>query len=475
MSSRLAVSKLQRRCTVTRSFSTLPSDFFDVLIVGGGAVGCTLAHQLNTKLPALKIGLMEARDPPKPPSGDDRIPSPRSYALSPNSLSLLDDDQVRSKLPLGYYDYMQVWQAKSPASITFTTDDLDPVNGQTAPFLGACVEDGPLVSALWQALQDKTHCWTNTTLKSVESVGDSRQLVKVTTRDGESINAAVLVGADGANSWVRGEMGVGRTGIEYDHHALTFTVTLENDMRKRAFQRYLDDGGPMALLPTYSPNHAVVVWSTSGETVKHWKEAPVEELVQHLNSQLSRGTEQLPPLIEGPCSSSFLSKLAFEAEQVIGTVQYGLAMSSHYPIPKFAVPPTITEIVSPKFSFPLSCYHTQAYVKNRVALVGDAAHTVHPMAGQGLNLGMSDIQILVDKLQKANLSGMDLSTFLYEYENNRKRNVSLSLGGIHTLQQIFASNSVPLKHAKTFGMNVIQNVGPLRRQLAMTAAHGLSL
>ena len=151
-------------------------------------------------------------------------------------------------------------------------------------------------------------------------------------------------------------------------------------------------------------------------------------------------------------------------------------MASHHPSPKYVTPPRIDSIVSPRLSFPLSCFQTQSYVKGRVALIGDAAHTVHPMAGQGLNLGLADVQVLADVIDKAAKSGMDVSTFLDEYGSNRQRNVSISLGGIHALQRIFGiQNNVPFQHAKTLGMNLIQNLSPLRRQLAVAAAHGVSV
>ena len=134
----------------------------DVLIVGGGAVGCTMARVINETMPHLKVGLMEARDAPKHQPSE--IPHPRSYALSPASLELLGKS-VQSKLKLGYYESMQVWQANSPASLTFATRDLD-ADPLKAPYLGACVEDGPLVASLWEEIEDSTHCWTNTTLES---------------------------------------------------------------------------------------------------------------------------------------------------------------------------------------------------------------------------------------------------------------------------------------------------------------------
>lgn len=454
--------------------STTQHEYTDVLIAGGGAVGCSLARLLNEKIPSLKVGLLEAGDSPKmAPHTSERVPHPRSYALSPRSLNMLGES-VRSNLDLGFYDSMQVWQAHSPASLTFSSKDLDL---DKELYLGACVEDGPLVEALWNEIVDQTTCRNGTKIESLESTGDSHNLATVTTNEGEKIETALLIGADGGNSWIRKNIGVPRIGTEYEQTALTFTVALNGSMHKRAFQRFLSDGGPMALLPTYSDTHAVIVWSTTPETVKKWKESEPEALVEHLNECLMQGPERVPPLVEqeGSSNSDVFSNVLYGAERVLDTLHYGLAMASHHPIPKFLAPPRIEEIVSPRFSFPLSCYQVKSYTKGRVALVGDAAHTVHPMAGQGLNLGLGDVEVLVECLEKASVAGMDLSTFLAEYNSNRQKNVSLSLAGIHTLQRIFGAQNVPLQHVKTFGMNMIQNLGPLRRQLALAAAHGVSL
>ena len=473
----LAGHRLLQRALSTSS----DPEYFDVLIVGGGVVGCSLARLLNANVPQLKVGLMEARDAPSPaPKENDknRVPHPRSYALSPMSLSLLGEN-VLSKVPLGYYESMQVWQANSPASLTFTTRDLHPDPGK-ATFLGACAEDDLLVSALWEEIQGSTKCWTQTTLESIDNLGDSHSLAQVTTKNGDEYEAAVLVGADGGSSFVRKAIGVSRFGTEYDQHALTFTVKIESSLRKRAFQRFLADGGPLALLPTFSPDHAVIVWSTSPDNVRKWKDDALDgELVDLLNDSLMAGAERLAPLVEdqqsGAPQSTFTSNLLYGAERLLDTVQYGLAMASHYPLPKTCAPPRISEIASPKFSFPLSSFQSRSYVKGRVALIGDAAHTVHPMAGQGLNLGLGDVHALCQSFERASKAGMDVSTFLNEYASIRQRNVSVSLGGIHTLQRVFANQHVAAMHAKTLGMNIIQNLGPLRRQLAIAAAHGVSI
>jgi len=139
----------------------------------------------------------------------------------------------------------------------------------------------------------------------------------------------------------------------------------------------------------------------------------------------------------------------------------------------FLAPPLVDSIVSSQFTFPLSCAQVSAYTLPRLALAGDSAHSVHPMAGQGLNLGLQDAANLVDVLVKAHEAGMDLAMFLNEYETSRKLQVSLTLAGIHALQRVFGLQSMPFKHLKSFGMNLLQNVGPLRKQLAQAACNGV--
>eukprot|EP00532_Pseudo-nitzschia_australis_P000689 CAMPEP_0168182374 /NCGR_PEP_ID=MMETSP0139_2-20121125/11861_1 /TAXON_ID=44445 /ORGANISM="Pseudo-nitzschia australis, Strain 10249 10 AB" /LENGTH=439 /DNA_ID=CAMNT_0008103303 /DNA_START=220 /DNA_END=1539 /DNA_ORIENTATION=- len=439
-----------------------------------------MANLLAKKLPNLRVALIDSKEVPPSQPLSERVPSPRSYALSPQSLEVLGES-VRSRLHIGYYDSMQVWQDSSPATLTFTSSDLDP-DSSKVKYLGGCCEDQALVATLYEDIQGSTETFLNTSLASFH-IGDSNNLVSVKTKEDSEFKTALLVGADGGNSWVRKTAGISRVGGDYEQSALTFTVSLEksSSMNGRAFQRYLSDGGPLALLPTYSPNHAVIVWSTSPENVSRWKNASNEDLVRHLNDCLLEGPQRIPPLIEDPQASKFsnqnsiFSNLLYGAERVLDTVHYGLAMASQHPQPSFRLPPKISTIASPKFTFPLSCYNATTFVKERVALIGDAAHTVHPMAGQGLNLGLGDVDVLVSCLKKAHDSGMDLSSFLHEYNSNRHKNVSISLGGIHALQKLFQNQNITLQHVKTLGINTIQNFGPLRQQLAVAAAHGVSL
>jgi ubiquinone biosynthesis monooxygenase Coq6 len=371
-----------------RLSSSIPDGkFFDVAIVGGGVVGSSLANLLAMKLPNLKVCLIDSKENSPSQLISGRVPSPRSYALSPRSLQVLGES-VRSRLPIGYYDSMQVWQDSSPASLTFTSSDIDadPSKGQ---YLGGCCEDQALVAALYEDIQGSTEILLNTKLDSFD-VGDSNNLVTIKTTEGSEFKTALLVGADGGNSWVRKAAGISRIGGGYEQHALTFTVSIEktSTMNGRAFQRYLSDGGALALLPTFSPNHAVIVCSSSPENISQWKSASNDDLVRHLNDSLLEGPQRISPLMgkTGPLFASnqsrLFSNLVYGADRVLDTVHYGLAMASQHPKPSFRVPPKIGAIASPKFTFPLSCYNATTYVKDRMALVGDAAHTFHPMAGK---------------------------------------------------------------------------------------------
>merc|ERR1719491_2327494 len=176
-------------------------DFFDVTIVGGGVVGSSMANLLRRELPNLRVALIDSKkEPPTrslPSPSQQRVvvPSPRSYALSPRSLTVLGPT-VESSLPIGYYNSMQVWQDSSPASLTFTTKDLDPdPNSKRASYLGGCCEDQTLVETLWDELSSASETSTlssknnivlmsNTSIKSIATVGNvSNNLVSVETNN----------------------------------------------------------------------------------------------------------------------------------------------------------------------------------------------------------------------------------------------------------------------------------------------------
>jgi 2-polyprenyl-6-methoxyphenol hydroxylase-like FAD-dependent oxidoreductase len=266
---------------------------------------------------------------------------------------------------------------------------------------------------------------------------------------------------------------------------------------RRAFQRFLPTG-PLALLPTWSPRHAVSVWSTTPDEARYWQQnGDTAALVDHLNAQLQMGPQLVAPLVEPTNDGgSILSNVLYGMEKLVETVQTSVTLAAGDALNEtdskmgFEAPPLIRSMVSPRFAFPLQCQVPLGMLPfqstppdrrssscftmgTHLAVVGDAAHTVHPLAGQGLNLGLQDVAALVECLQRSVQAGMPLGTFLLDYEQSRRHQVGLTVAGIHAVQRLFASQSVPAKHAKALGMNFIQLMGPLRRQLVQAACHGV--
>jgi len=541
----------------------------DVVIVGGGVVGCAVAQQIRQRLPTLSVALVEAGPGPNllPSSTLSSTtttptpPHPRSYALSPASLELLGllknedadadvDKSYSHQQRLGFYDSMQIWEANQPASLIFDAHtDLDHHHHSQA-FLGAVVEDAVLQQHLWQQLVEKeetnrySNCqiYTHTKVRNITLPASAQSgLVHVELQQQQqqcnnnnvdphtqTLQCRLLVAADGANSHIRQLAGVPfLTVSDYaGSRALTFTVELAASHGGRAFQRF-GPHGILALLPTFSSHHAIVVWSTTAETVHYWNNGTPDSnndnrnhddaLVDHLNELLQQGPQQLDSLF-GSSSSSILSlpqplqNLAYGLDKLMETVQYGTAMIAQEGVigaamtgggggggpmamptlsssPSFAAPPLIAKqsdqggpsnagaICSPKFSFPLSCRYAQSYTRPRLALCGDAAHTMHPLAGQGLNLGLQDVQSLLHTMERAVQAGMDPAMFLStDYEPSRQMQVRVTLAGIHSMEQLFtqsAFTSTAAKHVKSLGMSLIQTMGPIRRQLVQAACQGV--
>jgi ubiquinone biosynthesis UbiH/UbiF/VisC/COQ6 family hydroxylase len=478
------------------SFSSSSSSDTDVLIVGGGAVGLAVAYQLARRLPAgcLRIGLVEAGPGPEPRGAnrsDDDLgtPNPRSYALSPSSLEIVGllgdgessadiDRDTTMKGRMGWYDSMQVWEASQPSALVLTSRDAG------LDCLGAVVEDSALVESLWDRTVNRAgtvaNVWTRTAVTDVQGLSPASN-ARVTLEnevDGSvsTHQTRLLIAADGANSSLRRMAGIGQSAIhEYGQTALTFTVEMDRShILGRCYQRFLASG-PLALLPTHSPKHAIVVWSASPQLVEQWKDHP--DLVPYLNEQLQQGPGSLDPLF-WPASSSGvpapIRNILYGIDKLLETIPVAASMAVLESQP-FVAPPHLRRVASRQFTFPLATRHSDHYVLPRLALVGDAAHTVHPFAGQGLNLGLQDVDSLVEAIVKAVEAGMDPAAFLGEYEASRRAQVALSLQGLHAVQQLYGMQNAPAKYLKALGMSAIQSAPPLRRAMVEAACFGVAV
>jgi ubiquinone biosynthesis monooxygenase Coq6 len=589
LSSLLVSSSSRRRLTAAanerRKFSTHSSkhQHYDVVIAGGGSVGSVLARLLlddgfgsiskkaSHRRP-LKVALLEQRS--SPPSLENLIngkssktkqtPNPRAYALSPASLSYLGPSVLQSLVRYnrcGIYDAMQIWEHDGPAQLHFVGEDLKGaiedkrlvdlasyLNGSTQtrkrPWLGAVVEDAPLVSCLWDELKndDRIDLLDNIQIKSIRApppsaVGNIEPPSPVQlsyTRSNEdtgdcTVSTNLLVAADGANSLVRRTVGnFPMMTRSYGRKAVTCTVKVESGMTQTAFQRFLPHG-PIALLPVWNsskddddasmkkgqnkPIYANVVWSTTHSEADYLLSLSPSEFTSVLNHHLCQGPNVNPSLL--PNSNQdipLFTTIAKEMDSLLRTANTALTMGTWTESPSrnyFRTPPKSIGVVSPILGFDLTMSHVVTsghgskgkyggYTSPRVALVGDAAHTMHPMAGQGLNLGVADVNSLAKLIKEAVDSGMDVggtNLFLDRYNEDRLLKGWVTVGGVHGLHEIFGcSGSVPgsvadgtydsgrgsarglerlIGYSRSLGMNVVNGLPIVRRALAEFAAGAL--
>jgi len=523
-------------------------------------------------------------------------PSPRAYALSPASLSCLGPGVLRALLRrnrCGVYDSMQVWEHDGPAQLHFAGEDLGRAiedgrlvdldalvgnyedengveeeegatttkekwengsangSGRRRPWLGAVVEDAPLVSSLWDELRndDRIDLLDDSRITSIRSpspgdVGNAAgppPPVRLSyARGGGSdddgmttITSDLLVAADGANSQVRSLVGnFPMMSRPYGKKAVTCTVELESGMARTAYQRFLSHG-PIALLPVRNVGdaggddsiYANVVWSTTTPEADHLLSLSPPEFASALNRHLRLGPGANPPILPDPdhrgapppppFAPPFFSAIAGELDSLLRTANAALTMGTWTESPSrnyFRMPPRCVRVVGPMMGFDLAIAHVAmmtpagggpggthyyggGYVSPRVALVGDAAHTMHPMAGQGLNLGMSDVASLSSLIKEAVDSGMDVggtSLFLDRYNRERMVGGWGVVGGVHGLHEIFGMSGIApgsvadgtydggsgsagslrslIGYGRSLGMNVVNGVPFVRRMLAEVAA-----
>jgi 2-octaprenyl-3-methyl-6-methoxy-1,4-benzoquinol hydroxylase/2-octaprenylphenol hydroxylase len=386
----------------------------DAVVVGGGAIGAALALALGRD--GLRIALVEARAP-KPWRIDDDVDL-RVVALAPDARALLGDLGVWSAIESargGPYRHMCVWDALAPGELSFDAAD----RGEAA--LGWIVENALIQHALWQALLDEPRVELRCPAE-VAAVSDRESFVEVALADGTRIDARLALAADGAASPVRAMLGVECDGRDYAARALVAHVGTARPHESTAWQRFLP-GGPLAFLPL-ADGRSSIVWTL-------------------------RDAEAARVLA--------LDDAAFRAD-------LGCAFDFR-----------LGEIVSAtrRAAFPLRMQSARRYVAGRVALVGDAAHVVHPLAGQGMNLGFRDVACLRRTLRAASDRGTDIGAapVLRRYERERRSENALAARALDAIERVFASGNPLVAQARGFALSAGGRLAPLREVL-MAAASG---
>ncbi len=383
---------------------------FDIVIVGGGLVGASLAASLKSS--GLKLALVESGPSPLASGAEDDWDS-RIYAFTPGNVDFLRECGAWQRLDgarVQQVEEMRVF-GDTGAKLNFSAYQLG------APELAFIMESRLLQVALWQVLREQD----NLTLlhpAQCEKLEWQEEAAHLTLKDGREIKARLIVGADGRDSWVRHQTNMPEAPTPYHQHGVVANFSTAKAHRGIAYQWFLP-AGILALLPL--PGRRIsIVWSVSPEKSAELLALSHEELCARV-SQASQGT---------------LGEL---------------------------------KVVTPPAAFPLRVLNLAHITKPRLALVGDAAHNVHPLAGQGVNLGLRDARELAHTiLQRGALDCGDLRV-LRRYEKARQEDILSMQLMTDALKNLFVNDNPVLRALRNIGLAATNHLVPLKKMLARHA------
>lgn len=383
----------------------------DVAVAGGGMVGAACALALARR--GFAVALVEACEPAPWLAAEPE--DLRVIALAPSSARLLDELGVWHAIEaarVSPYRWMRVWDAASGAEIAF-----DAAREGRAQ-LGWIVENKLVARTLWDALDAagvRRVCPAQ-----ILSFARREDRATLDLADGSALSAALLVIADGANSRLRGQADIHVRGRDYRQRAVVAHVSTERAHRSTAWQRFTR-AGPIALLPL-SSGRSSIVWSLPE----------------------ARAREVLALDDDGFCAAAGLAS-DFRLGRITAT--------------------------TPRASFPLQLQLAKTYATDRCVLLGDAAHAVHPLAGQGANLGLRDVAELAAVLGEAHAAGRDFTAphVLHRYARRRRAATTVDARAFDALERVFAWQAPGWAMARGLGMRAVDGFGPLKRALAAHA------
>lgn len=386
---------------------------FDVVINGGGMVGLALACGLQGS--GMRVAVVERQAPE--PVTPAHLPALRVSAINAASQRLLAHVQVWDEIVAqraAPYVGMEVWDNDSFGKIAFDGSALGYAQ------LGHIVENPVIHQALWRRAERSADV-TLFCPAALRQVAWGENEAFITLDDDRMLTARLVVGADGANSWLRNYANIPLTFRDYQQHALVATIRTARVHGGIARQAFHGDG-ILAFLPLSQPDLCSIVWSLPPEDAARLLVMPAEEF----NAQLAR--------------------------------HFNLTLG-------------LCELQSERLTFPLTARYARDFAAHRLVLVGDAAHTVHPLAGQGANLGFMDVAELLSQLRRLQNEGKDIGHYPYlrRYERRRKHSAALMLGSMQGFRQLFDGNHPLKKWARDAGLRLADTLPGVKPRLIRQA------
>ncbi len=389
---------------------------YDVIIIGGGLTGLQMALSLGSY--DLRVAVVD-----KAPLSDvtNADFDGRTCAISYASANLMKKTGVWEHLiahasPMYNIDIEDgdIVRGKSPFSVHF---DCDIVGGEP---LGYIVENNITRSTQYTVLSKMKNV-DYFAEKSIKNIHRDDKGVQVFLNEGIELKAKLIVGCDGRNSQVRKNANIDTVGWKYDQMGIVCTIDIERQHKGLAVELFLPSG-PFALLPM-TDNRMSVVWSEKSHIAKDLLGVSEQDFLYHLQQRVGK---------------------------------------------KFG---EIKVVEDKRYVYPMSLMHAKTYIGTRLALVGDSAHGMHPIAGQGLNLGFRDVAALVECVVLAHRRGDDIGkeSVLKEYEQYRYADATALLTITDFLTRLFSNNNGFLKAGRVLGLGLVNKVNPLKKLFMMHA------
>lgn len=391
-------------------------DTFDVVIVGGGIVGLSFASELAGS--DFSVAIIERNElkaiSEKP---DCRVSAINRAALKRFQQSGVFESPLVQRVCA--FEKMFVWDQTGAGQIEFDSAELG------VPELGAIIENNVLQQMLLEAVQSADNIVYMCPQEIAEidyQVRDDKQHVasKIILSSGKIVNAKLLVGADGVNSKVREVAMIERAKQSYQQQGLVCNVATSEVHQNTAWQCFMPSG-PLAFLPLYNGNSSIV-WSLDEESAQQYMALDDE---------------------------AFKLALAEAGEFKLGEILE----------------------LGPRFLFPLSHGHVSEYVKPGLALIGDAAHNIHPLAGQGANLGIADAFALADVILAARNAGRQWAALhtLKKYQRQRKGANQLMEASMTGFKELFGNNNAAVSEIRNAGLSLVDHIPALKYKIIRQA------